>query len=766
MYISFETAAEHQCQQKIPLDCCKSSLIHNLVEGLQTSTSSEAIVQIPLPDRFATVITVYTDYLQQISSSSTTSVDTVSPLASSLSTKVDLTREQLRLNFELADFLDDDGYFDYTLQQLFDNWSSMSELVYDSTNISKPLQYRILLQCPRDFLPDNYVEDEVFMRSWLSGKSRTVVVNGTNLYTINEFSFDSGGRKIIMNYQTVMSPQESSQGGEFYVGILYINIYWPTDVIKQLYHQQVEVCKASASPDTNRINIDGKLFLTEFDADKIDGNIMSVTVDDRPQYDIQLAFEADAVAVKRQLVSETFAKLVSRFPLSSLHDDSDSSSWTDDSVSDNGSGSDDDDLASLSLSSDSDDDDNDNHSDDEDNHHDNVIINNEEFNFSGDDSNSDACSIYGCCDGCCINSDNSSSSSSSSCNVDYVEHDDNNLPHKIWWTIKDYKKLLPDCITEHGRWRVWYNTGQLMQVRHYDHGKKVGQWCGYYQSQQVDADGGDHDNGNYDGDGGNDGNDGDNTIITTITDNSTIVEQKGDDKSQPIKAFEINFNSRGESHGQWLTYHKNGQVSADNQYKSNLRFGDWHDYSASGKLTGECHYDDRGRKQGLCTEERAYCDSSTYINYVDNRKHGRYEERDRDGKLVIQASYLNGKLHGERREYYDNGQLNELQQYEHGRECGVYESYYKGGQISIQAEYLNGCLHGLYQTWNEHGQPINCQMYNKGILVSDTEAPNARGGGLDGALVFNDAAPNARGGGLDGALVFNDAAPNAAAQQG
>jgi len=82
----------------------------------------------------------------------------------------------------------------------------------------------------------------------------------------------------------------------------------------------------------------------------------------------------------------------------------------------------------------------------------------------------------------------------------------------------------------------------------------------------------------------------------------------------------------------------------------------------------------------------------------DSKKHGPYTAYV-DGKISEEATYQNGKLHGERKLYFDNGQVEIIEVYEDDVIVGDYKTYYRDGTLAQQATYVNGMMDGILKTY-------------------------------------------------------------------
>ena len=76
-----------------------------------------------------------------------------------------------------------------------------------------------------------------------------------------------------------------------------------------------------------------------------------------------------------------------------------------------------------------------------------------------------------------------------------------------------------------------------------------------------------------------------------------------------------------------------------------------------------------------------------------------------DGIVVEECDFVDGSLHGLRREFYRDGSPKWSTQYLHGREHGQEQSFYPSGRLERMALYENGIL--LEQVeYGENGQKI------------------------------------------------------------
>ena len=74
------------------------------------------------------------------------------------------------------------------------------------------------------------------------------------------------------------------------------------------------------------------------------------------------------------------------------------------------------------------------------------------------------------------------------------------------------------------------------------------------------------------------------------------------------------------------------------------------------------------------------------------------KRRFREGKLIEEADYVNGKLHGLRRIWSACGVLLAEGEYRDGKPNGKCHVWSEDGRLSIASEYVNGKLNGHYES--------------------------------------------------------------------
>ncbi|MEM9822956.1 MAG: hypothetical protein AAF985_17885 [Bacteroidota bacterium] len=114
-----------------------------------------------------------------------------------------------------------------------------------------------------------------------------------------------------------------------------------------------------------------------------------------------------------------------------------------------------------------------------------------------------------------------------------------------------------------------------------------------------------------------------------------------------------------------------------------------------------------GCDNGLETvEEKAEDGSVTrYVRKKENfAKHGLLVRIDANGLKLEESNYEEDVLHGERRLYYESGELQIVEHHTQGQFEGSYQIFHKNGQVKFEAAYQNGSLEGKGKSYYEDGQ--------------------------------------------------------------
>lgn len=94
-----------------------------------------------------------------------------------------------------------------------------------------------------------------------------------------------------------------------------------------------------------------------------------------------------------------------------------------------------------------------------------------------------------------------------------------------------------------------------------------------------------------------------------------------------------------------------------------------------------------------------------YSRRKDTRaKQGLYLSFYPHGQKFEESWYENDTLHGERKLYFENGQLQSVEQRDHDQFVGTYRKYYENGQLSNEGEYISNEMSGIWKRWYDTGE--------------------------------------------------------------
>ncbi len=99
-----------------------------------------------------------------------------------------------------------------------------------------------------------------------------------------------------------------------------------------------------------------------------------------------------------------------------------------------------------------------------------------------------------------------------------------------------------------------------------------------------------------------------------------------------------------------------------------------------------------------------------------------------NGKIAIEAPYVNGKLDGVFRSYYENGKTWQTIGYRNGVEEGYSTNYYESGRKQSREFYKDGILDGVSEEWDDRGivrrkfPYVRGQIHGKAVFYDDLGA--------------------------------------------
>lgn len=191
-----------------------------------------------------------------------------------------------------------------------------------------------------------------------------------------------------------------------------------------------------------------------------------------------------------------------------------------------------------------------------------------------------------------------------------------------------------------------------------------------------------------------------------------------------------NLDNQGKRHGYWKEYYDDSKSEPkfEGQFKNGKRIGTFKFYEegikqpvaimdfnetsnrakakfltqqgktiSEGELMGQ-------QRIGLWTYYHKNSDKIMMTeNYVDGKLHGQKNVYYEDGTLAEESNYMNGKLHGNRKLYSETGSVLENLNYNNGELHGPAKFYNGQGEVVSEGKYKNDKHHGTWRYY-ENGK--------------------------------------------------------------
>lgn len=179
----------------------------------------------------------------------------------------------------------------------------------------------------------------------------------------------------------------------------------------------------------------------------------------------------------------------------------------------------------------------------------------------------------------------------------------------------------------------------------------------------------------------------------------------------------------GKLHGEVVSYYRDGNVRSRLNYVHGVQEGLQYKADQSletytlknGKKVGE--YSNMTHKNGLL--EKGMLDD-------EGNKIGTWYYGNGNDYVSKEESYLNGKIHGQRKQYYSNGALWHYDEYMNGKRQGKSIDYDRDdGCPSREYTYRDDKKHGEFKVWY-NGTLNKSGVYNEDVLVMEKNYHNGK----------------------------------------
>jgi hypothetical protein len=99
----------------------------------------------------------------------------------------------------------------------------------------------------------------------------------------------------------------------------------------------------------------------------------------------------------------------------------------------------------------------------------------------------------------------------------------------------------------------------------------------------------------------------------------------------------------------------------------------------------------------------------------------------KEGYLASEEPFVNGRIHGEAKYYYQNGKLRRTIEYKDARRNGLFVYYYETGEKYSDEQYVNGKVNGVKHNYRKNGSLSMSCSFVDGKPVPPLEEYDAGG---------------------------------------
>lgn len=135
---------------------------------------------------------------------------------------------------------------------------------------------------------------------------------------------------------------------------------------------------------------------------------------------------------------------------------------------------------------------------------------------------------------------------------------------------------------------------------------------------------------------------------------------------------------------------KNGmKITFERDKKTKLKNGKYTRFYNSGAKNEECTFE----QDSLQGERKLYYENGqlqVVENYKNNRYEGKYLSYFENGKMEQEGLYQNNQMSGEWKTYYKSGQLKEIVTFARNLENGPFKEFYENGKLKTEGTYSDG----------------------------------------------------------------------------
>ena len=149
--------------------------------------------------------------------------------------------------------------------------------------------------------------------------------------------------------------------------------------------------------------------------------------------------------------------------------------------------------------------------------------------------------------------------------------------------------------------------------------------------------------------------------------------------------------------------------------KTRLKDGLHETFYVGGSKSEESNY-----KNGMLKGEQIFYYENGQIQEVRNfdkegNFSGVYKSYHETGKLKSEGQYINGSMSGKWKFFYRTGNIKEIVHFRDNVENGPFVEYYENGKISAEGTYVNELEHGVLKKYNDKGELTSQMQCEDGV---------------------------------------------------
>jgi antitoxin component YwqK of YwqJK toxin-antitoxin module len=190
-----------------------------------------------------------------------------------------------------------------------------------------------------------------------------------------------------------------------------------------------------------------------------------------------------------------------------------------------------------------------------------------------------------------------------------------------------------------------------------------------------------------------------------------------------INAQKINqFNEKKQRIGAWIKYYPNDKIRYTGQFENGKEIGvfKFYDISSSDFPVIIKTYS-RSQDEVLVQFYTLKGTLQSKGSFVDKNRIGNWVYYFKDGKIMSEEVYKQGKLEGKLVNYYPNGKATEITFYKDGLKDGLSQKYSSDGILIEEITFKKGKPNGLAKYFELNGNLKEAGSYKDGKRVGEWE---------------------------------------------